>query len=67
MPAEIARLHRDLGATIIHVTHDQVEAITLADRIVVQETGNFRQYGTPLDLYHLPQNKFVWGSSGRQR
>jgi len=62
--AEIAKLHRQLGATMIYVTHDQVEAMTLADRIVVLEAGNVRQYGTPLELYHLPQNKFVAGFIG---
>ena len=62
--AEIAKLHRDLGATMIYVTHDQVEAMTLADKIVVLDAGNVRQYGTPLELYHLPQNKFVAGFIG---
>ena len=62
--AEIAKLHRDLGATMIYVTHDQVEAMTLADKIVVLEAGNVRQYGTPLELYHLPQNQFVAGFIG---
>ncbi len=62
--AEIAKLHRDLGATMIYVTHDQVEAMTLADRIVVLEAGEVRQYGRPLELYHLPQNQFVAGFIG---
>ncbi len=62
--AEIAKLHRDLGATMIYVTHDQVEAMTLADRIVVLEAGVVRQYGRPLELYHLPQNQFVAGFIG---
>ena len=62
--AEIAKLHCDLGATMIYVTHDQVEAMTLADKIVVLDAGNVRQYGTPLELYHMPQNQFVAGFIG---
>jgi multiple sugar transport system ATP-binding protein len=62
--AEIAKLHRDLGATMIYVTHDQVEAMTLADRIVVLDAGRVRQFGSPLELYHMPQNKFVAGFIG---
>ena len=62
--AEIAKLHRDLGATMIYVTHDQVEAMTLADKIVVLEAGEVRQYGAPLELYHHPHNKFVAGFIG---
>ncbi|MFM2055309.1 MAG: maltose/maltodextrin import ATP-binding protein MalK [Pseudomonadota bacterium] len=62
--AEIARLHRDLGATMVYVTHDQVEAMTLADRIVVLEAGEVRQVGRPLELYHLPKNQFVAGFIG---
>jgi multiple sugar transport system ATP-binding protein len=62
--AEISRLHRDLGATMIYVTHDQVEAMTLADRIVVLEAGEVRQFGTPLELYHMPHNQFVAGFIG---
>ena len=62
--AEIAKLHRDLGATMIYVTHDQIEAMTLADKIVVLEAGEVRQYGAPLELYHHPQNKFVAGFIG---
>jgi multiple sugar transport system ATP-binding protein len=62
--AEIAKLHRDLGATMIYVTHDQVEAMTLADRIVVLEAGEVRQFGSPLELYHQPQNQFVAGFIG---
>jgi multiple sugar transport system ATP-binding protein len=62
--AEIARLHRDLGATMIYVTHDQVEAMTLADRIVVLDAGEVRQFGSPLELYHMPQNQFVAGFIG---
>ncbi len=56
---EIARLHRELGATTIYVTHDQVEAMTLADRVVVLRDGQIEQVGTPLDLYDKPANQFV--------
>jgi multiple sugar transport system ATP-binding protein len=56
---EIAKLHRDLGATTIYVTHDQVEAMTLADRVVVLRDGEIEQVGSPLDLYDRPANKFV--------
>ena len=56
---EIAKLHRELGATTIYVTHDQVEAMTLADRVVVLRDGRIEQHGTPLELYDRPANKFV--------
>ena len=56
---EIAKLHRDLGATTIYVTHDQVEAMTLADRVVVLRDGVIEQVGTPLELYDKPANQFV--------
>ena len=56
---EIARLHRELGATSIYVTHDQVEAMTLADRVVVLRDGQIEQVGTPLELYDKPANQFV--------
>jgi multiple sugar transport system ATP-binding protein len=56
---EIAKLHRDLGATTIYVTHDQIEAMTLADRIVVLRDGQIEQVGTPLELYDRPANQFV--------
>ena len=59
MRLEIARLHQGLGATMIYVTHDQVEALTLADRIVVLKGGDIQQIGSPLDLYERPANKFV--------
>ena len=59
MRLEIARLHNRLSATMIYVTHDQVEALTLADRIVVLNAGDIQQVGTPLDLYERPANKFV--------
>ncbi|HSI47063.1 MAG TPA: TOBE domain-containing protein, partial [Ideonella sp.] len=56
---EIAKLHRELGATTIYVTHDQVEAMTLADRVVVLRDGKIEQVGTPLELYDKPANQFV--------
>ena len=59
MRLEIARLHKRLGATMIYVTHDQVEALTLADRIVVLNGGDIQQVGSPLDLYERPANRFV--------
>jgi multiple sugar transport system ATP-binding protein len=64
MRIEIAKLHKRLGTTMIYVTHDQVEALTLADRIVVMNKGNIEQVGTPLELYQLPANKFVAGFIG---
>ncbi|HCI4238046.1 TPA: sn-glycerol-3-phosphate ABC transporter ATP-binding protein UgpC [Klebsiella pneumoniae] len=59
MRMEIANLHKRLGSTIIYVTHDQVEAMTLADRIVVLNKGHIEQVGTPLELYDHPDNEFV--------
>src|SRR5258705_12267524 len=56
---EIAKLHRELGATTIYVTHDQVEAMTLADRVVVLRDGMIEQVGSPLELYDHPANQFV--------
>ena len=64
MRMELAKLHADLGATMIYVTHDQVEAMTLADKIVVLNAGVVQQVGTPLDLYHRPANLFVAGFIG---
>ncbi|MCX7288650.1 MAG: sn-glycerol-3-phosphate ABC transporter ATP-binding protein UgpC [Rhodobacterales bacterium] len=64
MRVEIARLHREIGATMIYVTHDQVEAMTLADKIVVLRAGRVEQVGKPLDLYNNPDNKFVAGFIG---
>jgi multiple sugar transport system ATP-binding protein len=61
---EIARLHQNLRATTIYVTHDQVEAMTLADRIVVLRDGEVMQAGAPMDLYHAPANAFVAGFLG---
>jgi len=59
MRLEIAKLHQRLGSTMVYVTHDQVEALTLADRIVVLHDGEIQQIGTPLDLYEHPENLFV--------
>jgi lactose/L-arabinose transport system ATP-binding protein len=64
MRIEIARLHKELNTTIIYVTHDQVEAMTLADKIVVMREGEVAQAGTPLDLYDDPDNLFVAGFIG---
>ncbi|HMO09841.1 MAG TPA: ATP-binding cassette domain-containing protein, partial [Paracoccaceae bacterium] len=64
---EIARLHRELGATMIYVTHDQVEAMTLADRIVVLRAGRVEQAGAPMTLYNDPDNTFVAGFIGSPR
>ncbi len=61
---EIARLHRTLGTTMIYVTHDQVEAMTLADTIVVLHAGRIQQVGRPIDLYTAPANRFVAGFIG---
>lgn len=59
MRNEISKLHRQLGATTIYVTHDQVEAMTMADRIVVMKDGIIQQIGSPMELYDNPKNKFV--------
>lgn len=64
MRVEIARLHKEIGATMIYVTHDQVEAMTLADKIVVLRKGVIEQVGAPMDLYRDPDNKFVAGFIG---
>jgi len=61
---EIAKLHRELKATMIYVTHDQVEAMTLADRIVVLNAGRIEQVGSPMELYNKPDNLFVAGFIG---
>ncbi|OWO95645.1 ABC transporter ATP-binding protein [Rhizobium esperanzae] len=67
MRIELAKLHRQLKATMIYVTHDQVEAMTMADRIVVLDAGNISQTGAPLELYHKPANKFVAGFIGNPK
>jgi multiple sugar transport system ATP-binding protein len=64
MRLEIARLHHSLQATMLYVTHDQVEAMTLADRIAVMNGGLLQQHGTPMELYHRPANRFVAGFIG---
>ena len=61
---EIGTLHHDLGATMIYVTHDQVEAMTMADKIVVLHAGRIEQVGSPMELYHRPGNMFVAGFIG---
>ena len=64
MRTEISKLHRRLGSTMIYVTHDQVEAMTMGDRIVVMKDGYIQQIDTPLNLYNFPVNKFVAGFIG---
>ena len=64
MRMELSKLHADLGATMVYVTHDQVEAMTLADKIVVLNAGIVQQVGSPLELYHRPANIFVAGFIG---
>lgn len=64
MRNEISKLHRNLGSTTIYVTHDQIEAMTMADRIVIMKDGIIQQVGKPMDLYDYPVNKFVAGFIG---
>ena len=64
MRLEIMQMHQDMGATMIYVTHDQVEAMTMADRIVVLNKGNIEQVGSPLELYNRPDSLFVAGFIG---
>lgn len=64
MRSEIAKLHQNLGTTTIYVTHDQTEAMTLADRVVVMSVGKVQQIGTPLEVYNMPVNMFVAGFIG---
>lgn len=64
MRTEIAKLHQDLGTTTIYVTHDQTEAMTLADRVVVMSVGRVEQIGSPLEVYNKPVNMFVAGFIG---
>jgi multiple sugar transport system ATP-binding protein len=59
MRVELSQLHRDLAATMIYVTHDQIEAMTMAHRIVVLNAGRVEQFGTPMELYHHPATRFV--------
>ena len=67
MRIELTRLHKKLGATMVYVTHDQIEAMTMADRIVVLNAGYIAQVGAPLELYYKPQNIFVAGFIGNPR
>ena len=67
MRIELTNLHRDLKATMVYVTHDQVEAMTMADRIVVLNAGDISQVGAPLELYHKPENLFVAGFIGNPK
>ncbi len=67
MRVEIARLHRDLRSTVVYVTHDQVEAMTLADRIAVMHKGKIEQVGSPDELYERPANIFVAGFLGQPK
>ncbi len=67
MRIELAKLHRQLKATMIYVTYDQVEAMTIADRIVVLDAGDISQTGAPLELYHKPANQFVAGFIGNPK
>ncbi len=67
MRVELAKLHHDLDATMVYVTHDQVEAMTMADRIVVLDDGKIAQVGSPLELYHRPDNIFVAGFIGNPK
>jgi multiple sugar transport system ATP-binding protein len=67
MRVEIARLHDELNVTMVYVTHDQVEAMTLADRIVILNQGRIEQHGAPLDLYERPANRFVAGFLGQPK
>jgi multiple sugar transport system ATP-binding protein len=64
MRIELVRLHEKLATTMVYVTHDQVEAMTMADRIVVLEGGDVQQFATPIELYDRPVNKFVAGFIG---
>ncbi|GLQ11584.1 sugar ABC transporter ATP-binding protein [Devosia yakushimensis] len=64
MRTELTRLHKQLGATMVYVTHDQLEAMTMADRIVVLNGGRVEQVGRPMDIYHKPVNRFVAGFIG---
>jgi len=67
MRIEITELHQHLKTTMVYVTHDQVEAMTMADKIVVLNAGRIEQYGTPMELYRTPANKFVAGFIGSPR
>ena len=64
MRTEIKKLHQRLGATIVYVTHDQIEAMTLADRIAIMKDGILQQLGSPHEVYNSPANRFVAGFIG---
>ena len=67
MRVELAKLHQNLKTTMIYVTHDQIEAMTMADKIVVLRDGVIEQVGSPMDLYHHPMTKFVAGFIGQPK
>ena len=67
MRVELSKLHNQLDTTMIYVTHDQTEAMTMADEIVVLENDQIAQIGAPLDLYNNPKNQFVSGFIGSPR
>ena len=63
MQVEIKRIHREVGITMIYVTHDQTEAMTMSDRVAVFSNGRLEQIGSPLEVYNRPANRFVGSSS----
>ena len=67
MRVELAKLHQNLKTTMIYVTHDQIEAMTMADKIVVLNDGVVQQFGAPMELYHHPTTKFVAGFIGHPK
>ena len=67
MRAELKQLHQRLGATMVYVTHDQVEALTLGDRVAVLNEGVLQQVATPDEIYRRPANRFVGSSSAARR
>ena len=67
MRVELAKLHQNLKTTMVYVTHDQIEAMTMADKIVVLNDGVVQQFGAPMELYHHPTTKFVAGFIGHPK
>jgi len=67
LQAELAKLHQNLKTTMVYVTHDQIEAMTMADKIVVLNDGVVQQFGAPMELYHHPTTKFVAGFIGHPK
>jgi multiple sugar transport system ATP-binding protein len=67
MRVELAKLHQNLKTTMVYVTHDQIEAMTMADKIVVLNDGVVQQFGAPMELYHHPKTKFVAGFIGHPK